>query len=355
MTVALEARPLPETAARKVEAEFFDRRSIGVATTTKYEKWFPLAIGAERDIRDIDGIRGDLALETLREAARNGFQVVVVDSRDSTNAFKEELARVRDELGISVQEEQESSMSAGRRQAFEAIGNLDGVKVISWIEPEKVSMVNNLIQAARPILNDEADIVIPARDERAFSRYPEYQVVYEKAGNRKFNRFLKEHELLPQEAPTLDLWFGPRLFKNDPDIRSLFQHTWALDHTRLDGTVKENRDENTAMDPELWPNATFLPIVGALEYYKRLAKKPRIVSMTVSYEHPEIQTKSETANTDTISGTFRDKRRQQFDSILGAAELLVQAFEYDRGDILTKPNGEPTKSGGQTLYFQRKK
>ncbi len=320
---------------RKIEPEIFDSRSIGIATTTFYKQWTPLEEGQTRRDDDVDGIRGDLALATIAESARKGFQIVVVDAPVSSPAFKDRLSSLaKQNKDIHIFEETEKGMSPGRRQAFKEVRALDGVKVVAWTEPEKISVVRDCLpQAAAQILSGEADIVVPKRDDDALSTYPDYQAEWEKKANKKYNKILKEHGLLPEDAEELDVWFGPRFIKNDPEVLKLFLHPWEI------GWHKDENLKKT-LDPELWPNATFLPVVAALWRDKQLDRPPSVVSVPVRYTHPPEQARNEQD-----SPAMQAKREQQYNNIvgnsdeedvpeeervIGAVPALIQALEFDK-------------------------
>jgi hypothetical protein len=313
----------------KIEEERFDPRSVGIATTTFYKNWRPVSEGQIRQVNDIDGIRGDLALATIAESVRKGFQVVVVDAPVSSDAFKNRLSGLAQENpDLHVFQETEKGMSPGRRQAFREVSALQGVKAIVWTEPEKVSIARDCLpMAVTPILEGRADIVVPTRDEAALATYPDYQAEWEKRANAKFNKILKEYSLLPEEAEDLDVWFGPRIIKNDPEVTKLFLHPWEIGWHNDPEFAKK-------YDPELWPNATFLPVVAALWRDKHLSRPPSAVGLPVHYRHPDEQTKSEQDN-----DVMRAKREQQFENIIDAEEALILVFEHD-------------VSSGRNLYLE---
>jgi hypothetical protein len=307
-------RPIPQE-MRTREKELVDPQSIAFATATFYRDWKPLADGATRNITDVDGIRGDLALATLTAARLNGFQIAVVDG-GSSNAFRNILSET---IGKPPSDERQKGMSPSRRQVFGEASAFNGVKVIAWVEPEKVSMAtdNNLQKAALPILQGNADVVIPKRDTFAFMTYPDEQVRWEQDANKKFSEILRQNDLLPRNAEVLDVWFGPRLFKNDPDILKFFLHQWERDDT-------PSNKKDVKMDPDLWAGATFLPVVAKLYQDKLDGKPPRVVSVPVAYTHPYEQT-----ITEQDSPVFTAKREQQSRNILNATAALVQVFSYD--------------------------
>jgi len=310
---------------RRIEAEFVNPHDIAFATATFYKNWRPLAEGVTRAAIDIDGIRGDLALKTLTAARMNGFQIAVVDG-GSSDIFRYALSEI---IGRPPSDELQKGMSPSRRQVFGEASALKGVKIIAWVEPEKVAMAagDNLVRAAQPIIKGDADVVVPKRDPFAFLTYPDYQVEWEHGANDEFNKILRDNGLLPKKSENLDVWFGPRLLRNDPDVLELFLHQWERDDTHPD--IKD-----AMMDPELWAGAIFLPIVAKLYKDKLDGNSPRVVSADVQYIHPKEQTRTEQD-----SPFFRDKREQQSKNILNATAALAQVFSYDamHGSSLYRP------------------
>lgn len=153
---------------RKLEIEI-DPRSVAVVTTTFYPNWYP---GPSSESENSDKVRGDLALRMLSEARSKSFQLVVVDGSNN-QMFKEVLRRI----DINPLPETEKGMSASRQQGFSEAHILEGVKVICWLEPEKVSISRDCLpEAVIPILRGEADIVVPKRNEDLFKKtYPDLQ------------------------------------------------------------------------------------------------------------------------------------------------------------------------------------
>ena len=262
---------------------------VGIATTTLYPAWYP---GTDGPLT-ADKVRGDLALSTTREAIAQGYNLVVVDGGSSAG-FRQALAA----SGATVQKQAEPGMSAGRRQALASTSNIEGVDVLCWTEPEKVSLVRDcMAEPVSLILDGKADIVVPSRDDSSFATYPAYQAEFEKDSNAYWNGILRRHRVLPAEAEPLDAWIGPRFIKNDPELLQLFQARYEFAGERTSRLEKDS--------PELWSNAIFLPLIAAL------VKKYHVRSVPVPYVHPPQQTAFEQD-----SPQFEDKRAAQQRSIL---------------------------------------
>lgn len=272
--------------------------AIAIVTTTFYPFWYreTLKNNSTEQVK-IDKIRGDLAIEMLSEAKKKNFQIILIDA-GSSRVFTKEIARI----GIKIIRPKNKALSPSRQYGFILASKMKGVKVICWLEPEKVSIPKDCLpQAVLPILNNQADIVIPKRDKKAFSTYPSFQARIEKIANKKWNSRLKEHKLLSKKAEELDIWFGPKFFKNDPKLINIFQKSYQF------------KDKIQKLD--IWSNAIIFPIITALKLgYK-------VVSSKVQYEHPKQQTVAEEN-----SVLMRRKRQIQYQSILSTTEHFIKNF-----------------------------
>ncbi|MDO8638417.1 MAG: hypothetical protein Q7R43_02490 [Candidatus Daviesbacteria bacterium] len=274
-------------------------KSVVIITTTFYPKWYP----GNEGVRDADKIRGDLALKMIREANTRGFQVVVVDGAENQR-FKDELLG----FNINVFPEVEKGMSGSRQQGFKEASALEDGKVLCWVEPEKVSVVRDCLpQAVIPILKGDADVVVPQRNKQLFEEtYPDYQVLFEKRSNQIWNAMLKKYGLRNEEDPELDVWFGPKFFRNDPDLVKLFTDKYSF-------TGDPKLQFHKIVRPELWSNATFLPVISALR------KHLKVVGVEVSYRHPAEQTAFEQD-----SHEMRRKREFQQKNIILVSEFFIR-------------------------------
>jgi hypothetical protein len=300
-----ELAPAPQHQNLELSRESIDPHEIGIATATFYPGWYAGGIG---DNPTADKIRGDIALATMGEAMEKGYQSVVVDG-GSAAEFLDALKKT----GVTVEPQKEKGMSASRRQAFEAVSGLEGVSVVSWTEPEKTSIVADCIPyAVQPIINGDADIVIPTRDDAAFATYPEYQADFETTSNHLWNNILRRHGLIPNDAPDLDVWIGPRFFRNDPNIVRLFEDRYEFVADTVSGLKKDA--------PELWPDALFIPIVAALK------SGCRVMGVNVPYRHPAAQTAFEQN-----SEEFRQKRASQQENILKTTIHFIRLLEDSPG------------------------
>lgn len=240
----------------------FVSHSTVVVTTTLYRD-FPNNLE--------NRVRGNLALNLVEAAKRNGFQLVVIDGGSSEDF----LSGLR-ELGVNPSKEREVGMSASRQQGFLEASVLSDARFISWTEPEKNQYIAdpNCLQKVSTILaGGKAKIGVPKRQESLFeASYPGYQVRSEREANRRWNDILRRYGLREKEDEDLDVWFGPKSFVNEPEIVKLFTQSYEareISNPRFRRLIK----------PELWPNAIFFPIVSALlEGYS-------VASVEVPYVH----------------------------------------------------------------------
>lgn len=277
--------------------------TVAIATSTFYKNYYS---GHLQDHDQVDKIRGNLALQMMGIAVERGYQLVVVDGNSSKD-FQKEAA----DLGVALTPENERGMSAGRRQAILAASQLPGVKIVTWTEPEKVSMVRDCIEiGTKRIRRGEADISIPERGPGSFGTYPTYQVNYEQRANRRWNGTLRRFGFYGGFRD-LDVWIGPRFIRNDPELIDLFMKKFEYKSPQpLSSEVQ--RDKNL----ELWANAIFLPLVSAMH------KGYRVVGQRVPYLHPAEQTALEQD-----SPQFQQKRVTQYRNINMATYYLVRHLD----------------------------
>src|SRR3989344_1419866 len=156
-----------------------------LATTTLYKDWYP---GKLKNIADTDKVRGDQALETIKTAVDLGYIVIVAD-RLSPQEFVEELSST----GAVIEIESESKRSPGRRRVFTRASTIPGTRAIIWTEAEKTDLIKHLPALCLPVIENEADLVIPKREEALFkASYPRYMYESEIVANRLTNKFFRK-------------------------------------------------------------------------------------------------------------------------------------------------------------------
>ena len=145
-------------------------------------------------------------------------------------------------------------------------------------------------------MDGRADVVVPERDAEAWATYPKFQMEIEQEANRLWNEIMRKNGLLSPDE-NLDMWFGPKFFKNDPELVKLFMEQYQFD--------KRDLDLDKLVKPEMYSNALFFPVVQAL------ADGRRVMSVPVPYRNPVAQTEFEKDSLE-----FRRKRDVQFKDIM---------------------------------------
>lgn len=286
--------------------------SVAFALITFYPKWYQ---GKLRSIKHTDKIRGDLALEFMSKAGKLGYRVVVADSQ-SPKTFRKELLKIND---IILIKRRSQKRSPGKRRAIQVASKLEGVKVIILTEAEKVSLMSkgtSLI--VKPILENKAEIVVPSREPELFkSTYPKYMYESELEGNRLYNEQLRTQGLL-KEKESLDMFFGPKAFCNEPRILRLFMKQFIFRIGRISFT-------HEYFDPEELSNTTFFPIVDALK------KKIRVQNVEIPFSYPTLQKDNEETGQREL---FIAKRRVQRLGLLVELMHFISFLEHKKNSHL---------------------
>jgi hypothetical protein len=277
--------------------------SVATVSLTYYPKWYR---GPLRSIKHTDKIRGDLAIEFAKKAVSLGFHVVLVDGQ-STNTFKKTISSIK---GVKLIKRRAKKRSPNRRLGISFASKIPGVRAIILTEAEKVSLLDSVDKIVDPILSNAADVVIPKREERLFrSSYPDYQYVSEVEGNHIHNEALRAYGLLQAGEEDLDLFFGPRVFKNDKKVLSLFMKRYHI-------STKNISFPKEFFDAEEYSNAQFFPVVLALK------QKMKIQSVEIPFSYPKTQKQNEEKGEIEL---FIEKRKAQR---LGLIVELLHFLSY---------------------------
>src|SRR3989344_767514 len=261
----------------------FDPKSVAIIVNTSYPKWYK---GKLRSIRHLDKVRGDLALEFVRHAKELGYQAVIVDGKSSKTFYKE-LSGIEQ---IRVIRRRAARRSPNKRIGIKIASKIFGIKVIVSSEPEKLSILDSVSLIVRPILEGQAEIVVPKRDTKLFeSTHPRYMYESETEANKLYNEILRTSDLLKAGSPDLDMFFGPRAFSNDSRIMSLFMKKYHILSSEY-------------FDSEEWSNTLYFPIVLALK------KGLRVKNVVVPFSYPKIQKENEEK---LAKDVFFEKRKAQ--------------------------------------------
>ncbi len=284
----------------------FSPSSIAIATITHYPKWYK---GKLRSIKNVDKVRGDLAIEFVSLALKKGYRIVVIDG-ESTKTFRSALHSLR---GIIMFQRKMPKRSPARRQAIKKASEIPGVKIIIMCEPEKISFVAECIPAVTmPIEKGVADIVVPKRENKLFmATYPLYMYESEQEANGMYNEMLRANGFLVG-TEDLDMFFGPRIFRNDPKIIELFMRHYHI------GIAAS---PSSYFDAEEYSNTIFFPIILALK------NKIKVESVTIPFEYPKKQKENEEK---TAKELFLEKRKTQRLTILVQLLHFISYLEHNK-------------------------
>jgi hypothetical protein len=263
---------------------------VGIFTMTFY----PDLIGA-------NGVRAKLAVDMLRRASMQGYSVVIADG-GSCNEFVKSIVNIDK---VRIINPQEKGMSASRRAGLLEAANTSA-KVIMWNEPEKSPVIgDSILKASQLIVNGDADIVIPGRSVDGFNSLPPEQKTAEEKLNKGFRRILRQFGHV-ENVPEIDISFGPKLFRNSPQILDIFSHIYEYQPTGKKWDRKVN--------PERWANSLYIPVAEAI------INGMKVVPFVFSdYIHPAEQTKIETGDL-----FFARKRIEQFQDVLRSVVNYVK-------------------------------
>ncbi len=292
----------------------FVPQELAISTAIHYPKWYAGEINWNDGDQErlTDKVRGNLALEMILGAKNKGYQVVVVDS-EASPFFTQRL----EELEIKRFWGKDPGISASRQLGFKEASAIKNVKYLCWTEPEKIPLLDYLPDLVRPISEGTAEIVMPKRKEKEFrNSYPDYQFNYEKQNIYLWNNMLRKFRILSENSENLDIFFGPEIFKNTPELREIFLAEYVY---------KENSERsfifNKLYRPDRYSNSTIFPIIMALH------KKLRVVSIEIPYIHPKNQTKLE------INNDFFIKKR-----LSQGPEIIKTSADFCRMLVGTKSN-----------------
>ncbi len=232
-------------------------KEVAIFTTTLYP--------------DPSNWRAKCAIETARKAFQLDVPFVTVDS----TSHAEFLDALKNEGAIILQDESGGKpFGACRRQALRYIIAQGLAQNFFWMEPEKTSMLDDLHQIFRPIVQNDADMVTPNRI-RLFETYPIEQAHSESYGNLVF-------QIATGKA--WDIFAGPVAF--NAAAAAIF-----LKYNE-DGIPRDDRWDST--------------IIPRIE----IAATLRGRSVDTQYAHPPKQTQAEASNP-----VFVKKRLEQLNNL----------------------------------------
>ena len=290
-----------------------DSKKIGLAVIASYPKWYR---GKLRSIKHTDKVRGDLALEFARTVSRTGYQLVLADSK-SSKTFLHEMSLIP---GIHLIRRRVLGRGEGKRIALDRVSTLPGVEIILLTEAEKISLITDCIkQIAEPILQNKADIVVPKREESLFKlTYPHYMYVSETEGNSIYHEALRSNNIIPQDFPPLDMFFGPRALKNDKKIIALFKRKYDFSGMSILEKLYK---------PDDYSNILYFPIINAFK------KNLKVVNVEVPFRYPKIQKENEDIG---AKESFIEKRQMQRVGILIDLIHFLSYLEHKKSSRIKK-------------------
>ena len=145
----------------------------------------------------VSRVRSEIAKRAFKNTIENGCPIVAVDG-----GSPDELLKEFESYGALILPEEQRGIGPARRQAIRFAYNQDAQAML-WAEPEK-DLSDFLDAIFRPLLNGEADFLIPARKDR--SSYPLFQQQTEGLGNKLWEDIT---------GTRLDMFFGARAWKKD--------------------------------------------------------------------------------------------------------------------------------------------
>lgn len=280
--------------------------TIALVTSTLYKNWYPEKFNRKFQI---DKMRGDLALRMLSRAQFYKLKVVVIDN-GSSDVFIEKVKKLNIHKLVT---NFSGTFSAARREGYKIASIIPKVKVIVWIEPEKANLINkSLIEASKIVENGMADIVIPRRSKQALQSLPPFQKKSEITGNNQIRKILQRE--LNKNVPNFDIFFGPKIFSNKPQILDLFL---------LKFEYKESLNNENVPPLEQWLNAICFPIILAI------INDYKVKDFEVDYIHSKIQTKIEKGNI-----IFDKKRVIQRNSLIKGVKELLRYYKNPEKSLM---------------------
>lgn len=212
---------------------------VVVVTTTRYDR------GEE--------VRSKLALRLAQAVRKAKYPLVVVDGSES-EAFRKKLMR----YGALVFRQRKGGLGSARRQACKEAEKIVGKEGVLYItEPEKYSLVREIPKITKPVVAGKADLVLVSRKSK--DSYPSEQAHAESLVNL-WVKYMTGTEF--------DFTFGP--FAMGSKARPFFS-----DYKGEYG--------------DLWA-AQQIPKLRAIN------AGLKVLSVPVSYTHPQSQTKEEVGN-----------------------------------------------------------
>lgn len=262
--------------------------SCAILTFTSYPLWY---LGDVKNIQDTHKIRGDLAIAFAQKSAKLYPTFVAAD--DTNEAF---LYTLKSIPNIHIMMRSSPLRAQTIRDIIQFAQKHESPQIFVLSEPEKVDLLNYVDMLITPILKNKTSFVIPTRNMKLFRQYyPDFQFQSEMEGNAAYCALLKKSGLLSAKTHTLDVFFGPRVFKNIPEVVDLF-----LAQMHVPESI------STFQRPEDSTNGCLFPVIQALE------KNIPLFPVKIPFRYPSLQKENEQKNED----VFVTKRKGQRESVM---------------------------------------
>lgn len=232
--------------------------------------------------------RSKIWFETLDNAKKLGVKVVV---RNDGGLPEEMLNRIKAYNNVNIVEKTSpNTLGGGRREALQKcleIAEAERIEqpVFLWTEPEKDDLITekNLLPLVKEV-HAGNNIVVAAREKKAWEQLPPFQHWAEKRANTRANQITKSQTGVNSE---LDFWFAPKAF-DKIGAQEFLAYNSKKD--RLD----------------LW-DSIMVPIIEAIKSGKKVKSLP----IDFLYNRIQIENESDESNRD-----IKIKRIEQYAQIL---------------------------------------
>lgn len=264
----------------------------------------------ENEISDI--IRGNLTLESIKQATSLGINVYITDGGSSDEFLKELKDSSKGNYGkLKVFSQVNRGYGASRREAFQNAIQRENRNIGLMMEIEKTHLLTPEVLSALidPISKDKADLVVVDRglilspkvlesdpkewdktyDNEFYAGVPPYQAHSEGSLNLYLHKTMVECGFIDKTTPVFDVLNGTRIFKNNETMSAV-----------INNVFKSSEPETT--DEDVYFSAVYSMFLelGAL------GKSHRIKQVRINYKHSPIQSLLETGSPD-----FNFKRDRQ--------------------------------------------
>jgi hypothetical protein len=298
---------------RSKETEVFDPGSVAYVMNVRYPTWRPGDVVSN----EIDQVRGNQALETIKKALAAGHKVIVGVASDNSPYFAEALS----DSGAIIVRRDKPDKTNGFLLGLKRATKEHGVKAIMFMQPEKNGLINSAEELSRPIRENLADVVVPKRNDRLFKEtIPKYMYDMETGNNVYARRLLKKlwlEKRKPEEPipdfDQIDYFFGTAMVSNDAEM---LEKLFAV----YEFTGKKGKEDVGRHIPK---EATFYPIESAI------VEGCRILGVEVPFRYDETIKKNEEDNPEMI--TKREEQRRGL--LVAMANFGKMAVGHERARL----------------------